>query len=451
MSNETKYQVFISSTYTDLIEARSAAINTVLESYNFPVGMELFGADNDEQWTIIRELIDSSDFYILILGHRYGSISKQNGISFTEKEFDYAINKGVKLLCFVRNDNVATHPHERDANNENAEKLNQFRQKVLTDRLCEFWDNVDDLKHKISSSLYKNMRKHGGIGWVRGNQVSGQLAEELAKLSEENRKLREENERLKQSVSTKRPNLKVSVNEINNIEQEEDEFLEINWKQLREDYFFVIPEKRASGSDLKKINDIGVNTLLIGRAKVDEFIDEYNNNLDLITDNVLKQHHIALRDYHFIEMGKGQIIIDISNFGNAIANKVSVEIEFPSFVFVVDDSSFENLEYYKDKLDRMIIGRIETPEERYQRFFSPMLSMDKLSYIPDFPLEHPYKNSRSQIVIFEFDSLLHSRNITRKNIYLLPKSTGEGTVKVNIMCSEYETPVFFEIPLQVVE
>ncbi|WGX73386.1 DUF4062 domain-containing protein [Acinetobacter radioresistens] len=162
MSQDTKYQVFISSTYTDLIEARSAAINTVLESYNFPVGMELFGADNDEQWTIIKDLIDSSDFYILILGHRYGSISKQDGISFTEKEFDYAISKGLKILCFVRNDNVPTRPHERDANNENIDKLQRFREKVLTDRLCEFWDTVDDLKHKISNSLYKNMRKHRG-------------------------------------------------------------------------------------------------------------------------------------------------------------------------------------------------------------------------------------------------------------------------------------------------
>ena len=67
MSQEKKYQVFISSTYTDLIDARNAAINTVLESYNFPVGMEMFGADNDEQWTIIKDLIDSSDFYILII------------------------------------------------------------------------------------------------------------------------------------------------------------------------------------------------------------------------------------------------------------------------------------------------------------------------------------------------------------------------------------------------
>lgn len=58
------------------------------------------------------------------------------------------------------------------------------------------------------------MRKHGGTGWVRGNQVSGQLAEEIAKLSEENRKLREENEKLKQTSDIRKPVLNVDLNDV---------------------------------------------------------------------------------------------------------------------------------------------------------------------------------------------------------------------------------------------
>ncbi|ECZ7129828.1 TPA: DUF4062 domain-containing protein, partial [Salmonella enterica subsp. enterica serovar Virchow] len=75
-----KYQVFVSSTYVDLIDARKKIIETVLSLYHFPVGMEMFSADDSEQWDIIKETIDASDYYVIIIGHKYGSVSK-DGIS----------------------------------------------------------------------------------------------------------------------------------------------------------------------------------------------------------------------------------------------------------------------------------------------------------------------------------------------------------------------------------
>lgn len=62
---DKKYQVFISSTYKDLIEARAKVRDAILSMYHFPVGMELFGAANEEQWQIISETIDSSEGSIL--------------------------------------------------------------------------------------------------------------------------------------------------------------------------------------------------------------------------------------------------------------------------------------------------------------------------------------------------------------------------------------------------
>ena len=71
---EKKYQVFISSTFTDLVEARRKVRDAILSMYHFPVGMELFGAANEEQWQIISETIDSSDYYVLIIAQRYDSV-----------------------------------------------------------------------------------------------------------------------------------------------------------------------------------------------------------------------------------------------------------------------------------------------------------------------------------------------------------------------------------------
>lgn len=96
-----KLQVFISSTYTDLIEERQAAVSAVLKAGHIPAGMELFTAGDRSQMTTIKEWIDESDVYMLILGGRYGSVEKTSGISYTELEYDYALQQGKAVFAVV--------------------------------------------------------------------------------------------------------------------------------------------------------------------------------------------------------------------------------------------------------------------------------------------------------------------------------------------------------------
>ena len=55
MDKEKKLQVFISSTYKDLIDERQAAVEAVLNAGHIPAGMELFKAGDQTQKDIIRE------------------------------------------------------------------------------------------------------------------------------------------------------------------------------------------------------------------------------------------------------------------------------------------------------------------------------------------------------------------------------------------------------------
>ncbi|MFC0139562.1 DUF4062 domain-containing protein [Erwinia mallotivora] len=84
-----KYQIFISSTYEDLKNEREQVIKAILEPGHIPVGMEMFSAGDEQQWELIKRQIEQSDYYILIIAHRYGSETDEK-ISHTEKEFDYA-------------------------------------------------------------------------------------------------------------------------------------------------------------------------------------------------------------------------------------------------------------------------------------------------------------------------------------------------------------------------
>lgn len=55
---DKRYQIFISSTYKDLIEERQKVTQAILKLYHFPIGMEMFHADNKEQWCQIKNTID---------------------------------------------------------------------------------------------------------------------------------------------------------------------------------------------------------------------------------------------------------------------------------------------------------------------------------------------------------------------------------------------------------
>ena len=97
-----KYQVFVSSTYKDLKEERMAVIRLLLKMGFIPVGMEQFPASNMSQMEYIKMMLDSCDYYLLILAGKYGSVDV-DGIGFTEKEYDYAIANGIPVMSIQQN------------------------------------------------------------------------------------------------------------------------------------------------------------------------------------------------------------------------------------------------------------------------------------------------------------------------------------------------------------
>lgn len=52
-----KYQIFISSTYTDLEDERQAVCNAILKMHQIPAGMEQFNAGDSKQWEIMEDAI----------------------------------------------------------------------------------------------------------------------------------------------------------------------------------------------------------------------------------------------------------------------------------------------------------------------------------------------------------------------------------------------------------
>jgi hypothetical protein len=124
-----KYQIFISSTYGDLKEERDGVAKAVLKLGFIPVGMEAFNASDSQSWKIIQRHIEQSDYYVLIVAHRYGSRVEEGGLSFTEKEFDYAVERGIPVLGFIIEDNAQWAASKVDKD-QDAVALKSFKEKV---------------------------------------------------------------------------------------------------------------------------------------------------------------------------------------------------------------------------------------------------------------------------------------------------------------------------------
>lgn len=193
---EKKYQIFISSTYVDLIEERKEVIQALLELDCIPVGMELFPAANEDQWTLIKELIDTCDYYLLVVGGRYGSLNDQ-GISYTQMEYEYAIEKGIPVVAFTPKNPEIIPIGKTDKDSEKAKKLECFLD-LVNQKMCKHYEDAKDLGSVASRSIIKLIKKHPAVGWIRANQLTSEES------NKEIIKLRNKIEELEQEINQRK-------------------------------------------------------------------------------------------------------------------------------------------------------------------------------------------------------------------------------------------------------
>lgn len=188
---DKRYQVFISSTYTDLRDERRAVLEALLQLDAIPSGMELFPAADEDAWSLIQRIIDDSDYYLLLIGGRYGSVDA-DGVSFTEKEYDYAIETGKPIMAFVHGAPDKIEAGKSELGDQARAKLEAFREKVMTAKHVRKWTNgPDDLAGQVAFSFSALLRQRPAVGWVRADALAAPEAVlEVARLQAEVAELR---------------------------------------------------------------------------------------------------------------------------------------------------------------------------------------------------------------------------------------------------------------------
>lgn len=198
MLSQKKFQIFISSTYKDLIDERQMAVQAIVKMGHIPAGMELFKA-GASQWQTITKWIDESDIYVLILGGKYGSINTNEGKAYTHLEYEYALSTGMPVFALVLSDKFLDskekeRSEEEVYEKENVEKYNEFKKLVLS-KIVKFVDDIKDIHIEMQDNITSIAQERKLLGWSKGDNT-----ENYFELLQENHKLMKENNTLKDKI-----------------------------------------------------------------------------------------------------------------------------------------------------------------------------------------------------------------------------------------------------------
>lgn len=428
----TKYQVFLSSTYSDLADERESIIKAILEMYHIPIGMEMFSAEDEDQWEIIRRTIEVSDYYVLVLGLRYGSKTSE-GISFTQKEYEYALEKNIPILAFVMKDTVSLSKNKRD---DDLSEINKFRELVLTNsKMAQFWETKDQLIKSVSISLMKQIMQKPGIGWIRGDKARAEeaLSKELTALSKENRELRERVTDLESKISSKLPAIGIDI-----VPPTIDEHF--NSYRTTE-----MPEPlRFDGIEEHLLEFVS-----------EKDVQKHNNSIPSQHD--LEGYNKKCERLYKIKNYSSSLVIKVANNGSAKARNVYVDIEFLKGILI-----YETSEKHSEPENPIPINPIKRAQAKYAEQLqtkatalsslhsrlglkNELMSLSSLARPGfDFPNIRPinqrwWTKLEGRKITIKIDSLLHTRHMTFDDEYMVvPLIEGKHTIAVRVICEEYD-------------
>lgn len=280
---EKRYQVFVSSTFRDLEKERWEAVKALMTMDCIVAGMESFPAVDEEQFEYIKEIIDDCDYYLLILGGRYGSLAP-DGVGYTEKEYDYARSRDIKVIALVREAPESLPPEKRETDAAQLDRFIRFREKVCADRLVSFWRDERDIQKDVALGMAKAMKKFPAVGWVRGDSAASE------KLIQENFDLKRQLDSLvknstdENSLCMNRLNAECVIFYITELTQEKKN-VSSNFREI----FMYIMDDFINGIGFHEAKKLILNTLSYIIKRGDRSIN--SENITILT----KHDHIINR------------------------------------------------------------------------------------------------------------------------------------------------------------
>lgn len=152
--------IFLSSSWEDLKDHRECVLQALFQLKRQVDCMEYFGARSGAPLGECLERVRNADIYIGIIGTRYGSIAK-DGKSYTQLEYEEAILHKKRILIYVIDEDEHPVLLKYVDRGDDAQRLREFRQAVLSEHICKKFLSPDDLARIISIDLINLFEEMG--------------------------------------------------------------------------------------------------------------------------------------------------------------------------------------------------------------------------------------------------------------------------------------------------
>lgn len=132
-----------------------------------------------------RRQIDDCDYFVLLLGSRYGDLSA-SGVSYVHLEYIYAITKQKPVLVILHESPETRAPELQELTKEGQRKFEDFRRQLQRERdMVVTFREPRELEVILRHAMPQLTQRYPALGWVRPSDAP------MKALQLENEKLRE--------------------------------------------------------------------------------------------------------------------------------------------------------------------------------------------------------------------------------------------------------------------
>lgn len=158
-------KIYISSTYQDLADHRSAVDRTLRRMGHDVIGMEQYVAEGNRPLDRCLADVRLADLYVVIVGWRYGYVPLEQptpgALSITELEYNAAVAAGKPILAFLLDPEAPWQTSRVDAMSSEPQRgeprpgfnIARFRSLLGTNYLAGMFRTPDDVASQVAAAV----------------------------------------------------------------------------------------------------------------------------------------------------------------------------------------------------------------------------------------------------------------------------------------------------------
>ncbi len=254
---DKRYHVFISTTGADMQPERSVLAQTLASLGFFSWGLE---TRTPMTTAFARRQIDDCDYFVLLLGSRYGELSA-SGVSYLHLEYIYAITKQKPVLVLLHEAPESRALEVKEVTKEGQRKFEDFRRQLQRERdMVVTFRELRELEVVLRHAMPQLTQRYSALGWVRPNDAPIQA------LQLENEKLRQKNTKLMTSSRGRASSSSVVENPSAAVVDNESSILEVRvvgGSDLTSFDYRVHAYQDGNFQELRPIRQLSWNELLM--------------------------------------------------------------------------------------------------------------------------------------------------------------------------------------------